>query len=207
MKSNQKYSPHFIDDLKHWHLKRRNFIKSVGVFAIYSQILKFQSCQSEEKITYAANDYLTALEAEIIQKVQMVLFPNDGNGPSARDINAYGHFVWVLSDLRKKQAEKDYLINGIKWTEETAVENFSKSFKALSTAETEKLVEDISKTNWGEDWLAVVLSLIFEALVIDSLYNVNPNQIGWKWLEHQNGTPRPNEMITYDKIFETIGAE
>jgi gluconate 2-dehydrogenase gamma chain len=204
---NKYIKPSSLDNLESWSINRRAFIKSVGVVAIYSQILKFQSCQSKTNKVYQANEYLNALQAEIIQKVQAILFPNDGNGPSVDDINAYHHFIWVISDKRKRQAEIDYLINGIGWTEETSVEQFNKSFNQLNDSEVEKLVDFIANESWGKDWLSVVLTLIFEALALDSIYNINTNQVGWKWLQHQNGTPRPNIDITYDNIFKTIGAE
>lgn len=208
MTLNNKYSkPSTLDNLEKWSTNRRRFIKSVGVVTIYSQILRLQSCQNSPQKVYLANDYLTALQAEIIQKVQAVLFPNDGNGPSVDDINAYSHFIWVISDKRKRQAEIDYLINGMDWTEETANEQYNKSFNQLNDNEVEDLVEFIANEEWGKDWLSIVLTLIFEALALDSIYNINTNQVGWKWLNHQNGTPRPTIDITYDNIFKTIGAE
>lgn len=196
-----------LNNIDKWVTNRRKFIKTVGIVAVYSQIAKLQSCHSSNKTVYVANDYLTAKQAEIIQKTQDVLFPNDGNGPSVTDINAYGHFLWVFSDKRKKQDEKEYLLNGIDWTEETAIENYQKSFHQLTDKEIHQLVDFIANTNWGKDWLSTVLTLIFEALAIDSIYNVNKNNVGWTWLQHQNGSPRPTDDITYTKIFKTIGAE
>jgi gluconate 2-dehydrogenase gamma chain len=203
----KKNRPKSLNQLEIWETNRRKFIKSVGVFAIYTQILRFQSCQTKTQKVYVANDYLNALQVEIIQKVQNVLFPDDGNGPSAYDINAYGHFIWVISDQRKRTKEVTYLINGIDWTNETAIEEFNKPFNELSDHEVENLIEFISNENWGKDWLSVVLTLIFEALALDSIYNINTNEVGWKWLEHTQGTPRPHKEITYDKIFKTIGKE
>ncbi len=205
--SNKHIKPKFLNNIDKWSTNRREFIKSVGVLAVYSQIIQFQSCKNSPEKTYLSNEYLTALQAEIIQKIQEVLFPNDNNGPSVDDINAYGHFVWVVSDKRKRQDEIDYLINGLNWVEETANENYQKSFNQLTNQQVHQLVDFIANQNWGKDWLSVILTLIFEALALDSIYNINTNQKGWEWLQHQSGTPRPNPNITYDKIFETIGAE
>lgn len=208
MATNNKYhKPSTLDNLDKWTTDRRYFVKTIGIMAVYSQILRFQSCQTSPQKKYISNEYLTAQQVEIIQKIQAVLFPNDGNGPSVDDINAYGHFVWVLTDKRKRQDEKDYLINGLDWTDETANEQFNKSFNQLNDNEIKDLVDFIANEKWGKDWLSVILTLIFEALSLDSIYNINKNQVGWKWLQHKNGTPRPNENITYDKIFKTIGAE
>ena len=104
MTNKKKYhKPSFIEDLDKWSTNRRKFIKTIGVFAVYSQILKLQSCKNSQTKNYQANKYLTALQVEIIQNIQEILFPDDGNRPSVTDINAYGHFVWVLSDKRKRQ--------------------------------------------------------------------------------------------------------
>ena len=37
-----------------------------------------------------------------------------------------------------------------------------------------------------------VLSYILEALATDPIYGGNTNEIGWDWLEHQPGMPRPS---------------
>jgi len=42
-----------------------------------------------------------------------------------------------------------------------------------------------------------VLGYIFEALLVDPVYGGNPNGIGWKWLEHQPGLPRPTADKRY----------
>lgn len=208
-KIHDKTVPDVYENLESWSTDRRKFIKSIGVAGLLSYAGFISSCDSsnKEKQVYLSNEFLTALQAEIIQNVQLILFPNDGNGPSSEDVNAYPHFLWVLKDQYKPNSEVEYLINGIDWTEETAFEEYNKSFIELSEKEKESLVRFISETNWGGSWLSINLTLIFEALSMDPIYNVNNNNVGWDWLQHNNGEPRPNQSITYDKIFETIGAK
>ena len=58
----KKNRPKSLNQLEIWETNRRKFIKSVGVFAIYTQILRFQSCQTKTQKVYVANDYLNALQ-------------------------------------------------------------------------------------------------------------------------------------------------
>jgi gluconate 2-dehydrogenase gamma chain len=55
-------------------------------------------------------------------------------------------------------------------------------------------------TRWGRAWLSLLLYYIFEALLSDPVYGGNPGEIGWRWLEHQPGFPRPPA----DKIYGSL---
>ena len=202
-----KSIPSVFKNIEDWQVNRRKFVKAMGVTAIASQIGFINSCTSQQKEVYEENEYLTALQAEIIQRIQEVLFPDDGNGPSINDIKAYEHFLWVLSDKRKPKSSIEYYVNGIDWSEETAQENYAKSFSELNDKEVENLVAIIADESWGKSWLSIIITFIFEALALDPIYNINTDKSGWEWLGQFEGTPRPNENITYDKIFKTIGAE
>lgn len=193
-------------NLENWKLNRRKFVKTLSITAVLSQISVVSSCAEIAPKVYKGNAYLSALESEIIQKIQGVLFPNDGNGPSVIDINAYSHLLWVLSDKRKDQESIDYIINGIGWVEETSQENYGRTFSELTSNEVDELVAFIADRNWGASWLSVIITLIFEALSMDSIYGINTNEIGWKWLGHHHGMPRPNKDNTYTNIFTTINA-
>ena len=201
-----KRGEHLSVNVEKWQVNRRKFIKALSVTTILSQIAVINSCVDKNVQSYKSNKYLTALESEIIQKIQTVLFPDDGNGPSVIDINAYSHLLWVLSDKRKDQESIQYIKKGMGWVEETAQENYGRTFSDLTQLEVEALVKFLADKNWGASWLSVILTLIFEALSMDPIYNVNPNEIGWTWLEHKPGTPRPNESNSYTNIFTTINA-
>jgi len=202
-----KSIPTIFKNIEDWQINRRKFVKTLGVTAIISQIGVVASCTSQPKEIYEANEYLTALQTEIVKRIQEVLFPNDGNGPSVNDINAFQHFLWILSDQRKPKSSIEYYINGIDWSEETAQETYAKSFSELNDKEVEELVAIIADESWGKSWLSIMLTFILEALALDPIYNINTSKVGWQWLGQYEGTPRPNDNITYNKIFKTIGAE
>jgi len=201
-----KESKDLFSNIEKWELNRRRFVKTVSITTVLSQIAVISSCVTKKTKLYEANQYVTALESEIIQKIQDILFPDDGNGPSVIDINAYSHLLWVLTDERKDKESIRYITKGMGWVEETAQENYGRTFSDLTQIEIEELVAFIADKNWGAGWLSMILTLIFEALAMDPIYNVNINEIGWQWLEHKPGNPRPNKDNSYTNIFNTINA-
>lgn len=182
-------------------MTRGNFIKTLFLAGAAVHIPFLYKCSKPQKRqSYKLSDR----EIKIVQYVQNILFPDDGDGPSARSIHADKHFQSILLDERYDPEKKDYLVAGIEWMEESAQEMYSKEFLFLVESEQETLISEISKEGWGKDWLSRMLTIIFEALLLDPIYNVNPNQLGWKWLEHHPGFPRPTERLAYDRIFNTV---
>ena len=183
-----------------WLLKRKQFIGAVIAGSAFSQI-PFR--KSLAKIP-PHDQLLNERQIQIIESVQEILFPSDGNGPGASDINAADYFGWILSDPNKDPEEVSYFINGIGWVEESEMETFSKNYLDLEQVEKEKLISDIANTNWEESWLSMILSFIFEALLFDPQYGGNPNNIGWDWLNYYAGQPKPTEKLLYPEILKTI---
>ena len=141
---------------------------------------------------------------KILISVQNILFPNDVNGPGAYDVKAHEYLKWWLTDARIDPDEQQYVRNGLKWVDETAQETHQQHFLKLSKQQQVDLIYQISQETWGESWLSVMLTYIFEAMISDPIYGYNQNEIGWSWLNHQAGVPRPTEALKYDTIFETI---
>lgn len=183
-----------------WLLSRKKFIGAFLAGSTFSQ-LPFQKTLANIS---PDKQLLNEKQLQITVSVQDILFPSDGNGPGANDINAADYLYWVLSDSNKDPDEVNYIINGIGWVDETAVETYSKNYLDLDQNEKEKLISIIAKTNWGESWLSVMLSFIFEALLCDPKYIGNPDSIGWNWLNHYPGQPRPTEKQLYPEILKTL---
>ena len=200
-KYKSKYIPDKIKDNEAWQLSRRRFIGSgfmAGFFASLPSVSVVGNSLDEK-------DILSQNQFSIVASVQKILFPSDNNGPGAYDVMADKYLLWVLSDIRMDPEEKEYIIDGIGWVDETAEENFSKRFTRLSQREKEKLIADISNESWGSSWLSVVLTFIFEALLSDPQYGGNPNKIGWEWLHHNPGYPRSTQLLLYPEILTTVG--
>ena len=76
----------------------------------------------------------------------------------------------------------------------------------LNPKEQKAVIEDLADTKWGERFLSRMLTLIFEALLLDPQYGGNPDGIGWQWLNHDPGSPRPKQTHLYPTIL-TISHE
>jgi len=197
----KKIVPKSLNNRKDWLLSRNKFIKTVVAGSLFSQLpLKSFSGKTEG---YRSKIF-TKEQAEIVESVQQILFPSDKNGPGATEINSLNYLGWVLSDKEMDQEEVNYILNGIGWVDETSEELFSKKYTGLSQTEKEQLIKKISIEGWGESWLSVILTFIFEALLCDPQYGGNPDSIGWNWLKHMPGQPRPTKELLYPEILKTI---
>ena len=174
---------------------RRQFL--VGATAITAATLLPVTISCTAEIIEDVNHELDSKSFETLIAVQNHLFPAYKDSPSALDINAAAYFTWVLTDTKKDSEEKEFMRNGIIWTNETAQENFSKSFFNLNTQEKEKTLRIMASESWGENWISVVLTFIFEALLSDPIYGSNNQETGWNWLEHKTGSPQPTEINKY----------
>lgn len=183
-----------------WKLSRKNFIRTSLAGGLISQLpvlkLSGKSIMSDNR--------LSENKLKIIEKVQEILFPSDAEGPGAREINANGYLLWVISDAEKDPDEVKYIKSGADWLNEMAEEIFSGNFLSLSSGQQEELVGRVSNESWGESWLSVILSLIFEALLCNPQYEGNPDKIGWTWLKHTPGQPQPSKKLLYPTILDTI---
>jgi gluconate 2-dehydrogenase gamma chain len=123
--------------------------------------------------------------------VQQQLLPNDGNGPDAFSINATTYLKFVLDARDTDQDDREFLVNGIDWLDELCLKQFNNHFSACNSTQQQNSLSQIAKSDAGERWLSYLLLLIFEALLSDPVYGGNPDGVGWQWLEHQPGFPRP----------------
>ncbi len=176
---------------------RRNFIKGLCATGILIQTPLFTACQNE----HAYTPVLSFNHQEIAKSFFQILFP-DKLAPGYEKINALFHLNMVLTDPLADPDETEYLKNGFKWTNETAQETYKKDFIHLNAEQKVHIFDNVWKTSWGESWLSRLLTIIFEALLIDPIYEVNLNEAGWKWLHHTPGLPRPNDRIIYPLILE-----
>ncbi len=135
---------------------------------------------------------LMALEPwQTFATTQQQLLPDDGNGPSAEDINATLYLKFVLEAPDTDIDDKTFIFDGIKWLNALTDQQFGKSFASLDTEQQDQALKQIAGSNAGERWLSHLLLYLMEALLTDPVYGGNPDGIGWQWLQHQPGFPRP----------------
>lgn len=136
----------------------------------------------------------------VLAAVQQHLFPSEPGIPGASEINALAYLNNVLADPKMDEEEKAFIRNGTEWLEELVREEQGGAFTGLNAAQREQMLRRIEQSSAGENWLATLLLYLFEALLSDPVYGGNPDGIGWRWLEHQPGFPRPPANKIYGKL-------
>ena len=62
------------------------------------------------------------------------------------------------------------------------------------------MLRRIAASPAGENWLSTLILYLMEALLTDPAYGGNPGGIGWRWLRHTPGYPRPTPDKTYPRL-------
>ena len=117
---------------------------------------------------------------------------------------------WTSANSKDELIEKyerDFFIRGADWVNQESVATTSTPFLELSIETQTKIVGLLAKKKKTKVWLSKLLTSIFEALLADPIYGGNPNEIGWEWLGHNPGSPRPEERNSYPNIIKTVRNE
>lgn len=173
---------------------RRAFISNLIKTGIVFNFGSFIACVDSEYVK------LTDRQNSILEFTLNYIWPNDGNGPGIESANVMHFFLWVLSDKNFDPEIKQYLYNGMTWVDETATENYYRHFEKLKRNEKEELFAKITETDWGDGWISKIINFIFEALFSDPIYGSNPDNISYKWLQHNPGFPRPEDKNKYESL-------
>ncbi len=174
-------------------MNRRQFISSFSLLLSYPLLsqLVFASSSIADKPLFSAKDWKTLLA------LQQHLFPEGQNTPSAAQFNAHQWlYQFLLKQGKSSSIYQDYQYQ-LKKVDLLAKKKFKQSFAALGVDDKEQLLRLVEQDRQGQRWLAHLLNKILEALLSDPFYGANTNTIGWKWLEHQAGFPRPDKLISY----------
>lgn len=127
-----------------------------------------------------------------IDAVQMQLFPDDGNGPSARDLNALPYLEWAMIDpVNLGDGDPSFLANGAELLNRLSYAVRGSGFAELQEDAQNELLHQLAGSKTGENWLSLLMFYLTEALALDPYYGGNPDMVGWLWLEHRPGFPRP----------------
>lgn len=179
-------------------MDRRTFITLIsGITAAYpASLLISLRAQAGPVSTIELNEPWLTLSSVLDH-----LFPATDDSPGADDIQALQFLQNMMNAPDADEDEKSFISRGVGWLNDMSVKNHHKSFIALSESEKEKVLRQIEQSNAGERWLSLLLTYLIEALLSDPVYGGNPDGIGWQWLEHQPGFPRP----TVDKVYYKLG--
>lgn len=183
-----------------WQISRKAFVKTLLLSGVALQLPWLHACTDDEDPGQIQP--LDSTQFKNLRSLQEILFPNDGNGPGALQVHADRYLVWVLNDPLMDQEEKDFITEKLNKFNMICIKDHTTDFYKLDQKEKETYVEKVAQSQWGKKWVSRLLTLIFEALLLDPVYNVNPEQVGWEWLEHNPGQPRPDEVHKYPEILK-----
>ena len=182
-------------------MTRQQFLRHSGMFGIVAGLL---SSKPSTALTLASPEApatafsFTTQQKVTISAVLIQLFPADGDGPSAQDLNALNYLQWALQDPDNvADGDQQLIPEGSRVLEDEAAKQYKRSFVTLDPEQQDELLRHIAGTPAGENWISLLLYYLIEALTLDPVYGGNPNGAGWKWLEHQPGFPRPTADWTY----------
>lgn len=184
-------------DLIRWKTSRRKFLRAALVTGAVTQIPLFTSCSN---ITELKNDIFSAEEMTALKIILEEIWPNDGNGPSIDELNALQYILWVLEDKDKLQWSNEQIIKGVSWSMELSREKMNAEVFDLAQKERKELMKYIVEDSFGEKWVSILITHIYEALILDPIYGAQPNEAGWTWLGHIPGSPRPEETNKYQSL-------
>lgn len=199
-------SPLTSEEIQLWLTDRRTVLKAALISGALTQFSFLTSCTPNEN-QESANEFMDANQVRILKSVLAILFPDDGNGPSVQHLNTYEYILWVLRDPGANQDFNSYLIDGITWADEQAMEHSKSHFWELNEKEQARAVSYYVETSYGKEWCSILLTFVVESLLLDPIYGGNQNEAGWKWLNHTTGLPRPNEATRYENILDTVRAD
>ncbi|MGB0721681.1 MAG: gluconate 2-dehydrogenase subunit 3 family protein [Gammaproteobacteria bacterium] len=139
-------------------------------------------------------------EWAVMNAVLNHLFPSEAGAPGATEINALAYLRFVVDDDSIDKAERDFLLQGTRWLEDLSRKQHGSGFVALDEGRREEILRGIETSEAGENWLSSVMTYLMEALLTDPVYGGNPDGIGWRWLGHIPGFPRPDAAHTFDRL-------
>jgi len=140
---------------------------------------------------------LSRRQWKTIIAVQDHLFPSEAKAPGAKEVNSQAYLYAVLSDAGRDDEDRQLVINGLIELQDICWQQDKELFIKLNHVQRERALRTFEKTSNGSPWLMTILGYIFEALLVDPIYGGNTNELGWQWLEHQAGLPRPTLKTRY----------
>lgn len=188
------YSREFLEQLpQNW--QRRSFLfgsaKTAAALSLAPLLAQLSACKRQETPKADLHQHPWPTFAA----VQEVLFPADGNGPSAHDIQATQYLQLVIQTPDFDAEERKFILEGVAWLDQYAQEKNKAPFLTLNLQQRDGVLRAIAESSAGERWLNALLVYVLEALLCDPVYGGNPQGIGWQWLQHQPGFPRPTQPL------------
>jgi gluconate 2-dehydrogenase gamma chain len=183
-------------------LGRRSFLLRGGAaLATVTALAGLPYALRKELTREASLVLFSPQQRHTVSTVQEHLFPKGPDSPGAADINAAAYLEWAITAPGINPDTRNMIVNGIGRLQDASLGRFEVPFTGLDDEQSEQLLRYLAdRTRWGRAWLSLMLYYILEALLSDPAYGGNPDGIGWRWLQHQPGFPRPPADKIYGKL-------
>ena len=202
-KKDQSGGESLVEDSSHSNrLGRRTFLLGGGAALATAAALAGLPYALRKDLTREVSFVLfSTQQRRALRAVQEHRFPGEADSPGAADINAAAYLEMAISAPGIDPDTRNTVVNGIGRLQDASRERFDVLFNSLDYEQREQLLRYLAdETRWGRAWLSLLLYYVFEALLSDPVYGGNPGEIGWRWLEHQPGFPRPPADTTYGSL-------
>ncbi len=202
-KKDQSGGESLLEDSSHSNrLGRRTFLLGGGAALATAAALAGLPYTLRKDLTREVSFVLfSTQQRQALRAVQEHLFPGEADSPGAADINATAYLEMAITAPGIDPDTRNTIVNGIGRLQDASRERFDVLFNSLDNKQREQLLRYLAdETRWGRAWLSLLLYYVFEALLSDPVYGGNPDEIGWRWLEHQPGFPRPPAHKTYGSL-------
>lgn len=176
-------------------ISRRRFLSAAAAGTALA-ILPLSSCSSDTEHKEPPFRF-SSLQKQTLAAVQEHLLPHEENSPGAIDINAADYLEMVLNQPGFDPEIRDFIIDGLNRLMRFSAEKQQPRFENMNGTEQEETLTLVQDLSWGQTWTSLLLLYVFEALLSDPVYGGNPDGIGWAWLEHIPGLPRPAKSTRY----------
>ncbi|MFK8013667.1 MAG: gluconate 2-dehydrogenase subunit 3 family protein [Marinicellaceae bacterium] len=216
-KTTQASKPRITSFKNHWTdgINRRTFIKGSVAASLLASIAAckpppiqnqtVKTAESQPSLINQSNDIVTLGDYTFtnkqhldLQAVYMRIFPDDGDGPSANDLNVLTYLEWAMTD-EKNMADGDpeFIVKGLGWLNQYTNDKLGLDFIELDAEQQDEFLTNTVQSDAGRNWMSILIYYLIEALTLDPYYGGNTNGIGWTWLQHQGGFPQPIHGKTY----------
>ena len=125
----------------------------------------------------------------VIESVQNHLFPHSDKYPSAGDVEATRYLKMVSYHDSFDKADLDFILKGAVSVQEEGYRTI------MIDKEKEAVLGAFSKTQFGENWLSLLINYTLEAMFSDPIYGGNKDEKGWEAYHHHAGVPRPTKTF------------
>lgn len=171
-------------------LDRREFIATLAALGLLSRTGIGWALPAAESAA-SAPAWLAQEPWPTLNAVLAHLLPAGEGIPGAEQIHAVAYLHATLTTVGADDGQYERILDGAERVMALAQRDFGQPFPMLDGEQREAVLRKLEGQSGGQRWLSSLLNFLLEALLADPLYGGNPDGIGWTWLQHQPGYPRP----------------